>query len=860
VDKPIELTCEYQTDPIAIDVPAPRLAWVNRSSLPGDTQTAYRITVTTETATVWDSGRIESCEHHQLAYSGEPLVESTRYRWTVMVWDGEGNESPPSDPGVFETGIMGTDGWRASWITMKDPTGFDTLTRVVVGDIKSHDEYFDGHYHAIYLHKTFTVPATPARARIHVCGLGYYQLYINGRRVGDRHLDPAQTEYKHGALYSTFDVAPYLVPGENGIGIVLGNGRHVSPFGYGPPMAIAELRASLDDGSEFVLCTDSTWIASHGPIRENGIYLGEVRDEREAIPGWSTSACSAERTGASPAVVLESGPELSAQGLPPVRPVKVLRATGIHSADPGVHVYDFGVNLSAIVRLTVSGPAGQTVRVRFSELLDSDGRLHLGTNREAIASDTYILAGDGTEVYEPAFTYHGFRYAELSGFPGVPTEENLFALVTHTDVQSAGAFRCSLPLFNKIHEAVLRGQVSNLSSVPTDCPQRGERMGWLGDAQLTAEEAMHNFDMAGFYTKYLEDIRHSQAEDGSLSDVTPAYWPLYPADPAWGTAYATLVWFMYFYYGDRDVLARHYEGLKRYVDFMDGEAQDGILRMGKYGDWCPPGCTYPKRTPMALTSTWYYYHDTLTVARIAGILGEDADAGRYQERAESVKAAFNLEFNDGGKYAVTSMSPIDTHGSQTSQLLPLALDMVPPEHREQCIQVLLREVAERFDYHPDTGIVGWRYLLEVLSELGHPDAAYRILNQTSYPSIGYMIDQGATTLWERWENLSGVGMNSHNHIMFGSLDTWFYKTICGISATEPAWTRVRIAPWLPPGMSHAEATLETVQGTLASSWSWSDGRGKLVVRIPVGTTGEVVVPGGEVVQVGSGEHSFEWTS
>ena len=834
---PKDLRCEYQHDPIAVDCQAPRFSWVNVSAGRDASQLAYQITVRSKGDTVWDSGKVSSPIHHLIAYHGQPLESNAEYEWSVRVWDGDGSQQ--SDTSFFETAILSADEWSASWITMKSPKQFQTLTRRVVGDIVGHEEYLHGHYWALYFHKTFVLKPAPARGRIHVTGLGYYQLFVNGTRAGDRHLDPAQTDYRHGAYYATLDITDSLRDGDNAIGIVVGNGRHIGPFGYGKPMAIAQLVVTLADCSKQQIVTDATWTASHGPVHENGIYLGEVRDERDALPGWSTSVFDPVRpksadsesamSTAGPAEVVSEGPVLSAQQLPPVRVTKTLYATKIHSPDPGVHVFDFGER-------------GERVTMRFSELIDADGRLHLGTNREAAASDTYVLGGDAEEIYEPSFTYHGFRYVEVRGYPGVPDSDSLVALVTHTAVRQTGGFRCGKPLFNRIHEAIIRGQVSNLSSVPTDCPQRGERMGWLGDAQLTSDEAVHNFDMARFYTKYLEDIRRSVREDGALSDVTPPYWPLYPADPAWGTAYATIAWNMYLYYGDCQILERHYDGIQAYIDFLERSSEDHIVRMGKYGDWCPPACTYPKRTPVALTSTFYYYKDTDTFAHIAEVLGRDADARSYRKRADAIRDAFNREFNRGGIYAFTGMSPIDHHCSQTSQLLPLALGLVPEADREKCEQILMREVAERFDYHPDTGIVGMKYLLPVLSATGHPETAYRVLSQTSYPSLGYMIEQGATTLWERWENLSGVGMNSHNHIMFGSVDTWFYATLCGIRILEPAWTSFAVKPWLPPEMSHAEATLETVQGHIRVAWRRVSGGVELDLRVPVGSRAEVSLP------------------
>jgi len=629
--------------------------------------------------------------------------------------------------------------------------------------------------------------------------------------------------------------------GRNVAQVVLGNGRYVEAYGYGKPRCFVQLELWFADGSSQRVVSDSSWKFSHGPIRGNGIYDGEWYDAREELTGWD--APGYDDRAWKPAQVVEGHP-LRAQRMPPIAARTQLPARSVSAPRAGCCIFDFGQNLSGVVRLRAHGPRGTTVTLRFAELLAEDGGLDLGTAREVTARDVIVLKGEGTEVLEPRFTYHGFRYAEVTGLPYPPSIDDVVAVVIHTAVEQTGTFLCSNPLVNRIHENVLWSQRSNLMSAPTDCPQRGERMGWLGDAQLASEEAMCNFDMAAFYTKYLRDMEAALAPDGSLSDVVPPYWPLYPADPSWGTAYVTLAWAMWEQYGDGEVLRHHYPSLKRTVDFLHSRASGHILRgMGKYGDWCPPGSTYPKKTPTELTSTWYYYYDTLRLSWIAGVLDQEEDRKRYEARAADIHRAFTAEFlAGGGRYRTIPMSPIDQQPGQTSQALPLFLDMVPAEQRADAV-ARLKEAVERIaDFHVDTGIVGTRYLFEVLRDNGLAETAWKTITRTSYPGWGYMVEQGATTVWERWEKLAGLGMNSHNHIMFGTVDAWFYRTIAGIVPTGPGWRTVRIQPWLLSGLTHGAARMTTVHGELSCEWARDGGLLRMGVRIPVGVTAEVCVP------------------
>ncbi|MDR3166555.1 MAG: glycoside hydrolase family 78 protein, partial [Treponema sp.] len=634
----------------------------------------------------------------------------------------------------------------------------------------------------------------------------------------------------------------------------LGNGRQIEAYGFDPlPRMILCLYVRYGDGAVETLVSDDTWLCSAGPVKQNSIYEGETYDARDELRGWEEEAYD---TGAWKPADAASGYPLEAQVLPPIRYTEQFRPRSLQKKPQGNWIVDFGQNLSGYVSLTIrNAEPGHTVKLHFSELLDEGGNLSTATTRRADTEDQYICRGEGPETFTPSFTYHGFRYAEIIDYPGVLQKEDLCAWVFHTDLERAGRFFCSHELLNRIHEIILWSQRANVMSIPTDCPQREERMGWLGDVQLVSEQAVYNFNMAAFYRKFLDDIRLSQREDGALSDVTPVYWSLYPADPAWGSAYATLLWNLYFYYDDRVSLVKHYPHLRRYVDFLFNQSEDGVLRgFGKYGDWCPPASTYPKQTPMDLSSSWFMLKDTKTTAEIAELIGNHRDAEELSQRAAYLTESFNRAFNDHGQYATTRMSPIDKQPGMTSQILPLALGIVPPEDEKRAVKLLLDALERRFDYHLDCGIVGTRYLFPVLEKYGYTEAAFKTLSQKTYPSFGYMVEQGATTLWERWEFLAGMGMNSHNHIMFGSVDSWFYRYLCGIIPLEPGWKRIAISPRFPSGINNACATLDTIRGTLGSEWKRTgDGTIELSVRLPPGIQAGISLPPGAKLQVLPGE-------
>jgi alpha-L-rhamnosidase len=840
---PVRLRCEYLADPLGVDTASPRLSWLVESPQRGDRQKAYHILVSSapellrgDIGDFWDTGMVEAERTPSVEYAGEGLQSCARYCWKVRWWDREGRVSPWSGPASFVTGFLYPGDWKPKWIGARQVTEFRSKGTVLLGHPGADDTQACG----IYLRREFGLKDRAALAMIFISGLGHYELRLNGDKVGTSVLDPGWTDFKKKALYASHDVTG-LVRDKNAVGVILGNGRHTASYGYDAPKLACRIEVEYESGEREVLFSDEGWRTSGGPLQENGLYYGERYDARILIDGWDQPGFD-DRTWDK--AVLVAGYPLASQMMPPVRVAARLAPKSVHRLPSGASIFDFGQNFSGWTRLKVEGPMGAEVRLRHAELLNDDGSLNLGPNENAEATDVYILRGGGPEVHEPRFTYHGFRFVEIAGYPGEPGPDALEGVFVHSDVGRTGEFRSSNELLDRIHGNVLWGQLSNLMSIPTDCPQRDERHGWLGDAHLSAEEAAFNFDMAAFYAKFLDDIRLAQKEDGSLPDVVPPYLPrLYPADPAWSSAYATLVELLWDHYGDRRAIAAHYASLKRYIDFLGRAADRQIIRnLGKYGDWCPPGGIVPKKTPVELTSTWYYYHDVLILARLAAVLGRGEEAREYARLAESIKAAFNDAFLGETQYAAIRVSPVDTYPNQTSNALPLYLDMVPADRKDKVVASLVQSVVRQQDYHVDTGILGTRYILDVLTEAGRGDAAYRMATHKSYPGWGYMLAEEATTLWERWEKLTGHAMNSQNHIMLGSIDAWLYRVLAGLSPLLPGWRTVRVRPHVLGDLAFVEAGLATVAGRVASSWRRTDEAFSLEVAIPVGSEGEVHVP------------------
>jgi alpha-L-rhamnosidase len=797
---PVGLRCEYLANPIGVDVRQPRFFWVLEHSERGQKQTAYQILVSTQPACekgdMWDSGKVSSVESAQIIYKGKPLASDKSYFWRVRYWDKDGNPGPYSEIATFDTGLFSKEDWEGTWIGG-----------------------------ANQLRKEFRVNGRVVRARAFICGLGYSELRLNGRKVGANVLDPGWTTYDKRALYVGYDVTNMIQQGANAAGVILGKGWYKSIA------LLFQLNIQLVDGQTICVVSDSLWKSKNGPIVEDSLYNGEIYDARLEMPGWDRPGYDDKSW--KPAEGIQ-GPKgvLSAQMMPPIRIVDTIVPLKMSNPKPSVYVFDMGQNFSGWARLRVSGPAGAVVKMRFAEMLYDDGMLNQENLRAARAEDTYILKGEGEETYEPRFTYHGFRYVELTGFPGVPNAETIRGRIVHSSVKQAGSFACSKPVLNSLQRVITWGQKTNLHSIPTDCNQRDERMGWMGDAQGTAEEAIMNFDMAAFYTNFIRDMRDAQNDIGVIPDTVPKVWGGEFGDPAWGSAYPLLCWYMFQYYGDTRILEEQYEGLKKYVEFMRSKTENGLLKYSYYGDWVAV-----EKTPGSIVSSFYYYYDVKILGDTAKILGIEKDAQAYAKLAEGIKAAFHTEYFDPKtkNYA---------NGTQTANTLALFLELAPKNERGAAWGNLFDNLVYKNNSHLTTGIIGTKYIMELLTRFDNSDLAYDVATQTTYPSWGYMIENGATTLWELWQLRQGSSMNSHNHPMFGSVGAWLYKALAGINLdpTAVAFKKVRIEPQMVRDLFYASGSIDTLRGRVLSSWKRSEKSVCIDVTVPVGSEAEVILP------------------
>jgi alpha-L-rhamnosidase len=810
---PFDLRCEYLTNPLAIDVRQPRFSWLLQNSDRDELQSAYQVLVATSaallsqgTGDLWDSGKVPSDNAAQIAYAGKLLESGRTYYWKVRSWDKEGRASAYSEAASFGMGLLSRDEWKGKWISGGNE-----------------------------LRKTFRLPSGVARARVYVTALGYYELRINGKRIGRNVLDPAFTTYPKRVLYSTYDVTSALRQGSNAIGVMLGGGWATLNNGnafhgyYSKPALLLQMNVDLEGGRTFSLASDGSWKAIQGPILSDSVYNGEVYDARRETPGWDRAGFD-DSAWSGAQIVEGSQGTLSAEMMPPIRVVDEIVPVAITNPEPGIYVYDMGQNMSGWARLRVRGPRGTRVQLRYAELVYPNGMIDRANIRNAKSRDIYILKGGSRETYHAHFTYHGFRYVEVTGFPGTPGLDSLRGEVVHTDVKPAGSFVASKQTLNQIQHLIHWSQLTNLMSIPTDCEQRDERQGWMGDAQVTAEEAMMNFGMSAFYSNFIRDIRDVQGPDGAVTDTVPHRYGSRPADPAWGTAYPQLVWYMWQQYGDRRILEENYDGVKKYVEFLRSRAPDNILSYSYYGDWVAL-----VHTPGAVISACYYYYDAQILSHIAQILGKTADAQAYAQLATQIRDAMNQKFLSSGNYA---------NGTQTANAMALALGLPPPQSRGAVAGNLYNDIVYYHNTHLTTGFIGVDWLMPALTETGHPDVAYELATQTTYPSWGYMIKKGATTLWELWQDKTGPSMNSHDHAMFGSVGAWFYEALAGIRQ-EPGtagYRHIVIEPQVVEDLHWVSGTIHTIRGTVSSTWVHKPGEITLHVIIPDGADATVMMP------------------
>ena len=822
---PVGLKCEYAVNPLGIDTLRPRFSWTLESMRRVQKQSAYQILV----ADKWDSGKVASGRSVHVVYGGKALTSAEKCSWKVRVWDKDGKVSAWSKPATFEMGLLEKTRWQGKWV------GAGSKNKIS----------------APLLRKEFEVGKILKRARVYISGLGWNELYINGKKVGDHVLDPATTYYNNDqpyklgsrVLYVTLEATELLKKGKNALGVILGNGWYSydkkspgrQPFADAPILKL-QLDMEFTDGTRASIVSDDTWKASSGPIMANEICSGEHYDARFEKPGWDSPGYDDSSWGKTVVVKPPSG-KLVSQTLAPVRVMKTIKPVKVIKHSDGAYIYDFGQHFSGWTRLRVSGKKGAKVFLKHAGALDDKGRLDVKSQRGAAQTDSYILKGKGSEVWEPKFTLHGFRYVEMTGFPGTPTAANLEGRFVYNSVETTGQFECSNPLLNQIHSNVCWTFMSSLQGIPQDAADRAERVAWLGDTGFVAEDYMYNFDTAVFWAKWMDDLRDSQRPNGDVPLVSPLHWRKnYRLWVCWPSTYPLITWYLYQYYDDRRVLVEHYDGIRKLADYYDSRATDHIISVG-LGDHMEPERAKgrsnfkPKYTPGGLTATAYYYYDTRIVARVAKIIGKTDDARKYSERAERIKKAFIAKYLDKktNQYAT---------GSQTSNAAALHLGLVPEDRIPAVLKNLVDEIMIKHEGHLSTGILGTNALEQILGELGRVDVMYKIATRTTYPSWGYTISKGATTVWESFED------NSHslNMKMFGSTEKFFYKDLAGISPASPGYQRIRIKPRPVGDLTYAKASVKTVRGLVSSHWERKGNSLSLRVVIPVNTSAKVSVP------------------
>jgi alpha-L-rhamnosidase len=845
--KVTNLRCESRVNPQGMDECEPRLSWILESAQRGQRQTACQILVASsreklqhDQADLWDSGRRDYSESVQVSYAGKPLTSRQRCYWKVRVWDKDGRASAWSEPANFSMGLLESSDWQARWIGLDETVTNTNDSRRLP---------------ARMLRKEFTVAKPVTRATVYFSGLGLSELYLNGAKIGDQVLSPGLTEYTKRVFYLTFDVTAQVRPGPNAIGAWLGNGRFFAPrakspaetLTYGFPKLLAQLEINYTDGTREVIKSDESWkLTTNGPIQANNEYDGEEYDARRELPGWNRPGFADTDWQPAQAVSAPAG-ALRAEMIEPIRVTETLNPVKLTEPSPGFFVYDFGQNFVGWCRLTVRGPAGTTVKLRFAETLKPDGTLYTANLRDAKVTDLYTLSGSGEEIYEPRFTYHGFRYAEITGFPGRPTSDSLVGKVVHDDVASAGSFECSNPLINRLHENIRWGTRGNYRSLSTDCPQRDERQGWLGDRSAFARGETYQFDIAALYSKWVQDFEDSQKPSGSMPDVCPPYWPVYSDNVTWPASTIIIPGALLDQYADTRLIARHYPSMVKWIEYMGGFITNGIIAKDSYGDWCVPpespelihSKDPARKTNPAILATSYFAHCLNLLARYATLLDKPDDARRFTAWASQMKTALNEKFYDRAKGYYDN-------GTQTACVLPLAFDLVPASERPRVFNQLVHKIEGESRGHIGTGLIGGQWLNRVLTAGGRPDLVYRFATNTAYPSWGYMVENGATTVWELWNgNTADPAMNSGNHVMLvGDLTVWLYEDLAGIKPdpTQPGFKHILMKPHPVGDLKWVNASHQSPYGKITSHWQRNGREFDWQVTVPPNSSATVWIP------------------
>ena len=853
--KPVRLTCEYRINPLGIDTRTPRLSWQFTSLEKNQKQIAYEIIVSdkagsdnSEGGIVWRSEKIFSRQNTNIAYKGEALKPFTRYYWTVRVYDQDDEPSVVSEVAWFETSMLAQEDWTATWISDGS-----------VNPEKDADYFAEDRM--LLFRKELPITKSVASARLYISGLGYYEAFINGEKVSDQVLDPGWTTYRKQVLYATHDITSLLKNGRNVAGVSLGNGwwnpLPIKLFGRwdlrdyqetGRPCVKAEIHITYTDGTADIIPTDASWQTAPGPIVANNVYLGEHYDARLEQEGWPTLKV---KTGNWKAAVTVPGPsgKLSSQMQPPIRVTRIIKPVKITEVRPDTFIVDMGQNFAGVATIRVKGPAGKKVTMRYGEDIFKDGTLNYHTSvmtqirkggipsapgaRETLwQEDSYTLKGRGVETWSPRFTFHGFRYVEVTGWPGTPKLTDIEGLRMNSDLALAGTFSCSNQMFNKLNDVIRWTFLSNVFSVQSDCPAR-EKMGYGADMVVSANAFIYNYDMANFYSKAVQDFANEQLPDGGITEIAPHTGIAdrgYGGDSGplgWQLAFPFLQEQLYDFYGDRAIVENHYDGISRQMDFLQSKAVGGLF----HWDIGDHEALDPRAE--AFSAACFYYHHAVLASKFAGILEKKSDSVKY------ARLSANIKRDIVRKYLVPGTGRFD-NATQAAQIFALWYDLTP--EKEKTMQVLMDEFA-RHDGHLSTGIFSTKMMFDIMREQNLNDVAYAVANAEGFPGWRHMLDNGATTLWETWEYPEKYP--SQNHPMFGSISEWFFRSLLGINPATPGFTTIQLKPQPAGDLTWAKGSYRSVMGEIVSDWKIEGGKFVWKVTIPPNTTAKVYVPATE---------------
>jgi alpha-L-rhamnosidase len=884
------LRCEMLVNPLGIDAEKPRLSWEIMGEERGLMQTSYQVLVASSAekldkneSDLWDSGKINSDQSIMINYAGKPLLSRQSCFWKVKTWTTNG-ESNWSKNASFSIGLLKSSDWQAKWIGLDRAFPWDSVSKF-------------SRLSARYFRKTFDANAAVKKATVYIIGLGHYELYLNGKKISDEVLAGAPTDYRKSVLYNTFDVTSEVKKGKNAIGTVLGNGRFftmrpkykpkkINEFGF--PKMLFQMEIEYANGTKKVIASDGSWkVTADGPIRSNNEYDGEEYDARKEIPAWNNASFIDQKWLKAELVKAPEG-KVAAQVNEPIKIMQTVKPVAINQLKPGVFVLDMGQNFAGWLQLKVKGRGGEKVTMRFAETLQKSGELYVANLRDAKVTDVYTLKGAGEEVWEPAFVYHGFRYVEITGYPGKPKLNDFEGKVVCDDIQTIGSFETSNPTINQVYKNAYWGILSNYKGMPVDCPQRNERMPWLGDRATGALGESFIFGNGNLYAKWLDDIEQSQTAEGAIPDVAPAYWNYYSDNMTWPGTYLLIADMLYKQFGDSKPIEKHYSSMKKWLSYMQAKyMKDYILTKDKYGDWCVPPESLElihakdttRTTDGQLIATAYYYRMLFLMKRFAKMLNKPEDAKEYVALSAKIRDAFNQKY-------LNKQTLQYANGTVTANLLPLYFDIT----READRKTVFKNIVNRFETtdkgHIATGVIGTQWLMRGLTEYGRPDLSYKLAANDDYPSWGYMAKHGATTIWELWNgDTANPSMNSGNHVMLlGDLITWYYQNLAGIKAgiNDPGFKQIIMKPSVIEGLNEVNSSYKTPYGLVKSSWkkegnqfNWKitvPGNAKALVSVPAASQDQVMEGGKKtasgvkfikmedgraVFEVGSGDYEFQ---